>query len=210
MGLWGLILTIFWQINNSLFQSTKLVCPHQEYWHSGGSVVLTIILFMDDYTAKMCVNFVDLKMDGTENPLFSSFCIKATTNYSLLDTVLVIKNFIRINHSLLMECNYIYSLFLCWIFMSANYRKELILEMNLLRSRRLIYSMVYTVYPWPKTRQLPFAIAQTRAKILLAPFSWLENWDQNRKWAVNTRSEYQEKSHLGDTYYFYSHTYLEF
>lgn len=62
-----------------------------------------------------------------------------------------------------------------------------------------IYSMVHIVYPWPKTRQLPFAIAQTRAKIFLAPFSWLENWDQNRKWAVNTRSEYQEKSHLGDT-----------
>ena len=44
---------------------------------------------MDDYTAKMCVNFVDLKMDGTEDPLFSSFCIRATTNYSLgLDTIL--------------------------------------------------------------------------------------------------------------------------
>ena len=51
---------------------------------------------MDDYTAKMCVNFVDLKMDGTENPLFSSFCIKATINYRLFDTVLVIKVFIKI------------------------------------------------------------------------------------------------------------------
>ena len=65
--------------------------------------------------------------------------------------------------------------------------------------------MVHIVYPWPKTRQLPFAIAQTRAKIFLAPFSWLENWDQNRKWAVNTRSEYQEKSHLGDIILLFSH-----
>ena len=70
--------------------------------------------------------------------------------------------------------------------------------------------MVHIVYPWPKTRQLPFAIAQTRAKIFLAPFSWLENWDQNRKWAVNTRSEYQEKSHLGDIILLFSHSTLNF
>ena len=71
-------------------------CPPELYdLPTSLSIVLTIILFMDDYTAKMCVNFVDLKMDGTENPLFSSFCIKATTNYRLFDTVLVIKVFIK-------------------------------------------------------------------------------------------------------------------
>ena len=71
-------------------------CPPELYdLPTSLSIVLTIILFMDDYTAKMCVNFVDLKMDGTENPLFSSFCIKATTNYRLFDTVLGIKVFIK-------------------------------------------------------------------------------------------------------------------
>ena len=71
--------------SNRIWTDTKKNTSDSFHYSSS----LTIILFMDDYTAKMCVNFVDLKMDGTEDPLFSSFCIRATTNYSLsLDTIL--------------------------------------------------------------------------------------------------------------------------